>query len=677
LAGLAPGTVGVVEMLAVGEPLGLATLEKVTDAAAIEDAERHGLVRASQDGRRTEARLAHPVYGEVLRQRLPRSHLRRISALLAGALQATGARRREDLLRLARWQLDAGGPGDPVLLSRAARRAIEMYDMALAARLARTALESGGGVEAGLVLGESEFRSGHHEEAESVLARLVAVCSNDTELALVTNARAYNLSNLMGDPAAATAVIDQALTTITDVTARLRVLGRLATNRIFEGDPESALAAANELLASKDDQIASRGAYVSSIALALLGGGDDAVAMAYRGLETDRRSSPGYQLPEAQLIGAVLGHASAGRLARAEQDAVAAYQACLAAGDKEGQATFSLLRGCVLVDMGHLSAAARVFLEGASINRELHDVAGLRWCTGGLALAEGMAGHAGPATAAVKELDALPAGWMTIFEPDLVDRGRAWASVAAGELTRGYEVLREAAGRAATGNQLVAEAHLLHDIARLGQPALVTSRLTELDGGGHGELVRALAGHAGALARGSVADLEAAAGAFGTLGASLLAAEASLAAAAIYRSQGSSRRASEASRRAQEFLDICGDVATPGLSRDNGTDRLTRREREVAGLAATGMASRDIAAKLVLSVRTVDNHLQNVYSKLGVTSRDELAAVLRPALSNDGAGPGPGAYASPPKRTSPIADSGAATVSGSPTMTVTNRLGAR
>ena len=42
-----------------------------------------------------------------------------------------------------------------------------------------------------------------------------------------------------------------------------------------------------------------------------------------------------------------------------------------------------------------------------------------------------------------------------------------------------------------------------------------------------------------------------------------------------------------------------------------------------------GASSREIAAKLVLSVRTVDNHLQNAYSKLGVTSREELARVLR------------------------------------------------
>ena len=44
---------------------------------------------------------------------------------------------------------------------------------------------------------------------------------------------------------------------------------------------------------------------------------------------------------------------------------------------------------------------------------------------------------------------------------------------------------------------------------------------------------------------------------------------------------------------------------------------------------APSLAPGKIPARLVLSVRTVDNHLQNVYGKLGVTSRDELARVLR------------------------------------------------
>jgi DNA-binding CsgD family transcriptional regulator len=57
---------------------------------------------------------------------------------------------------------------------------------------------------------------------------------------------------------------------------------------------------------------------------------------------------------------------------------------------------------------------------------------------------------------------------------------------------------------------------------------------------------------------------------------------------------------------------------------------LTRREREVAGLAAQGRTNRDIADELVVSVRTVENHLQRVYAKLGVGSRDELRVALEP-----------------------------------------------
>jgi len=144
-----------------------------------------------------------------------------------------------------------------------------------------------------------------------------------------------------------------------------------------------------------------------------------------------------------------------------------------------------------------------------------------------------------------------------------------------------------------------------------------------------GELVPAFAGHAAALAQGGAADLEAAGLAFERVGAALLAAEAFLAAAAAYRSDGLARPASAMARRAGELAASCGDVRTPGLSFGTDKERLTRREREVAAMAAAGSSSREIAAKLVLSVRTVDNHLQNVYSKLGVTSRDELAEVLR------------------------------------------------
>ena len=52
---------------------------------------------------------------------------------------------------------------------------------------------------------------------------------------------------------------------------------------------------------------------------------------------------------------------------------------------------------------------------------------------------------------------------------------------------------------------------------------------------------------------------------------------------------------------------------------------LTRREKEVAALVARGITNRRIASELVLSERTVDNHVANIFKKLGVRSRDQVS----------------------------------------------------
>ena len=57
---------------------------------------------------------------------------------------------------------------------------------------------------------------------------------------------------------------------------------------------------------------------------------------------------------------------------------------------------------------------------------------------------------------------------------------------------------------------------------------------------------------------------------------------------------------------------------------------LTAREREIAELIAAGRTNREVAEQLVLSIRTVEAHLRNIYGKLGVRSRVELARDLRP-----------------------------------------------
>ena len=59
-----------------------------------------------------------------------------------------------------------------------------------------------------------------------------------------------------------------------------------------------------------------------------------------------------------------------------------------------------------------------------------------------------------------------------------------------------------------------------------------------------------------------------------------------------------------------------------------GSTVLTPAEHRVARLAATGLTNREIAQKLFVGARAVEFHLGNVYGKLGISSRQDLAAAL-------------------------------------------------
>jgi DNA-binding CsgD family transcriptional regulator len=81
--------------------------------------------------------------------------------------------------------------------------------------------------------------------------------------------------------------------------------------------------------------------------------------------------------------------------------------------------------------------------------------------------------------------------------------------------------------------------------------------------------------------------------------------------------------------RAQQELRASGETARRGPRAP--THELTPQEAQVAGLVAEGLSTRDAAARLYLSPRTVDFHLRNVFTKLGVSSRRELTrAALEP-----------------------------------------------
>ncbi|MCY1144377.1 helix-turn-helix transcriptional regulator [Actinoplanes sp. Pm04-4] len=68
--------------------------------------------------------------------------------------------------------------------------------------------------------------------------------------------------------------------------------------------------------------------------------------------------------------------------------------------------------------------------------------------------------------------------------------------------------------------------------------------------------------------------------------------------------------------------------ARPRRPATHGPESLTTAEHQVAGLAASGLTNREIAARLILSRRTVETHLAHAYAKLGITSRHDLDAAL-------------------------------------------------
>ncbi|OQD52010.1 hypothetical protein BM536_036865 [Streptomyces phaeoluteigriseus] len=56
---------------------------------------------------------------------------------------------------------------------------------------------------------------------------------------------------------------------------------------------------------------------------------------------------------------------------------------------------------------------------------------------------------------------------------------------------------------------------------------------------------------------------------------------------------------------------------------------LSARERQVVMLVAQGLSDREIADRLVISVRTAGNHLYRIYRKTGVCSRQELRQIAQ------------------------------------------------
>ena len=202
----------VVDALAVAEPIEVAALAQIADAAAIEEAETRGLITLEAAGSGIEVRVAHPLYGEVRRRRAPHSRLRRLRGLVATALAAANdCDEIRVVVRRAALSLDSDLTPDADLLVRAAHGAVWLGDLHLADRLAEAAIHAGAGPDPNFVRAHALSCLGRGEEADAALADIRTGQLTDRDRARFAFLRSSNMLWTLGDPARAKDLIDDAL----------------------------------------------------------------------------------------------------------------------------------------------------------------------------------------------------------------------------------------------------------------------------------------------------------------------------------------------------------------------------------------------------------------------------------------------------------------------------------
>jgi DNA-binding CsgD family transcriptional regulator len=317
----------------------------------------------------------------------------------------------------------------------------------------------------------------------------------------------------------------------------------------------------------------------------------------------------------------------AGRVREAEVAATELGVLADRTANEEARVWSALARGRALLLAGRIDAARHALREAVVAGRDNRLTDRFPWALGLLAEADSAAGNIAESVALAEEAAAWPDVHLRPYYPDL-QRALAWVAAGGGEQSRARAMMLDAAAEARGREQFGVEVRPLYDALRLGAISECVPRLRELATIVDGRLAPAAAAHAAALQADDADALEQVADELAELGMVLAAAEALNAANQAYGRAGLRARARNAAARCDVLAEGCEGLRADWLPRDQTSSSLTTREREIAILAARGSTNRDIADRLVVSVRTVEGHLYRAYAKLGVSDRKQLAATL-------------------------------------------------
>ncbi len=606
------------DMLALAEWIDVVELEALVGSDGLVELERAGLVDTFDQGTGIIVRCNGGLVASVRVDEMPPLRRRRMAQQVLDALPRPDSAL--EVARLARLCLHTGQPAPSELLLNAASL-VRLSDPSLAQQFGEVNHRWTPGVASTVGMLFSHLEEGEFAEARVLLEQARALASSAGERVRVVESE-FNLT-LFGscDPQSACRLLERAdreavLPACSALSQSMRALAALLAAR-----PRDALSCAAAVNADPNcgDVPRLRAGFVSVAALLFQGETSEALRLAEPLIVSAAAHGPKLptalsmlhaevaftQLWRGELTPLPSAHPSNGRWPTppAVVDAPA-----------NQQFRWALMAGIVAHLRGeHTDAVARLreAVVQQSAGKGLFHAEAAAWLV--VALCD-----AGDRAGAEAALRAFPERHVAML-PGLREWAGGVLACVQGRQAEGAALLSAAATAAEDVGASLCEAVYLMELAGRCHTDGPIGRLDELSRSVDAALLQL-------LCRAAIADLK------GDVEALLEAASSLASHGLIGRARGIARdveRTARASgnsaalRRATQLRRQLGGDA--GVAPSNG---LTGREAEVAGLAAGGLTDRQIAARLVVSVRTVESHLASAYRKLRVSSRIDLAAAL-------------------------------------------------
>lgn len=588
--------------------------------AAVERLRTLGLVTVTE----TAAVLAFPLVGEVIVDGLA-PEARDEARLRAAEILADSA---DDADRWARVAILAHSSRPPATsdVARAAHWATLLGRHAAGVELAERADEIARSrnepqpLEALVLRGESLWLLGRRDEADAVFDAALSAQTDDAGISLAASRASAHWAIRHHDFERGIRIETEALAAIRDPAARDFLLASTATWRILMGTDYPQAPVAGRLAGLEFTEPVIDPIFVGTLAGILAGDIPRARAAIAEGRPTVMAMQPLMRnAAELMDFGEAILDAMDGHVDDARRTISA--RATVRVGEAAG--TWSFGRALLEFHAGSMDAAQR---HAASAVDQLawRDLLALRGTA--IALRAGVAAWLGDIAAASALLrDVDPASRRIVLADLQAAQAESWIAYRSGAASPAAAIERAVAAAAGSGHDGWL-AFAAHGAIRMGHAEGVLEVLHAADPQPHAACFRLIVAHGDALARRDAPALVRAAEALETAG---LRGAAHDAARQVLEVSG--RRASnESTRRARVLLGRVTEQLTPPppSARSHGGEALSAREWSIASAAAARERNREIADRLGLSLRTVENHLASVYRKLGVRGRDELRAAL-------------------------------------------------